>query len=156
MSQTGVDFKTAVEQEAARLRLVHPTPDDIPTCINMAELVTSCHAIRSQVKSWYRYGEMTKCGWKHDDFKFCLSMKWMEHDQRYDAWIQRRAEWWAKRRLEKSSEDVWAMRDKPIPNFPPPVTDEEIHNMKKRRAVRCHVTIDSVKLLEMCNLPYSR
>ncbi len=70
----------------------------------------------------------------------------MEHDERYDAWIQRRAEWWAKRRLEKSSEDVWAMREyvcsfrslavsntlnsKPIPNFPPPVTDEEIHDMK--------------------------
>lgn len=34
----------------------------------------------------------------------------MELDERRDAWIRRRAEWWAHRRLGKSSEDVWEMR----------------------------------------------
>ncbi|KAK0430865.1 hypothetical protein EV421DRAFT_1721090 [Armillaria borealis] len=107
---TGVNFATAVKQEAAYLRLVHPTPDDIPSCFRLMELAMGCHGIRSQVKSWYQHGESSRCAHKHDDFKFCLSMKWMESGQRYDAWINRRAEWWAKRRLDKSSEDVWAMR----------------------------------------------
>ncbi|KAK0449591.1 uncharacterized protein EV420DRAFT_1564880 [Desarmillaria tabescens] len=129
MSQTGVDFATAVKQEAAYLRLVHPTSDDIPSCFRLMELAMGCHGIRSQVKSWYRHGESSRCAHKHDDFKFCLSMKWMESDQRYDAWINRRAEWWAKRRLDKSSEDVWAMRTEPRTSFPRPVTDEEIRQV---------------------------
>ncbi|KAG7445576.1 uncharacterized protein BT62DRAFT_896358 [Guyanagaster necrorhizus] len=129
MSQTGVDFATAVKQEATYLRLVHPTPDDIPSCFRLMELAMGCHGIRSQVKSWYRQGESSRCAYKHDDFKFCLSMKWMESDERYEAWINRRAEWWARRRLDKSSEDVWAMRMEPRKSFPRPVTDKEIQSV---------------------------
>ncbi len=40
---TGVDFATAVKQEAAYLRLVHPTPDDIPSCFRLMELAMGCH-----------------------------------------------------------------------------------------------------------------
>ena len=45
-----------------------------------------------------------------EDFKFCMANKSLHPEDRRDAWIRRRAEWWAKRRLEKSSEDVWEMR----------------------------------------------
>jgi hypothetical protein len=63
-----------------------------------------------QLKSLYRYGEMSKCGQKMEDFKFCMANKSLHPEDRRDAWIRRRAEWWAKRRLERSSEDVWEMR----------------------------------------------
>ena len=39
-----------------------------------------------------------------------MSLKGLHPEERRDAWIRRRAEWWARRRLEKSSEDVWDIR----------------------------------------------
>ena len=35
----------------------------------------------------------------------------MHPEEQREAWIRRRAEWWAHRRLEKSSEDVWDLRE---------------------------------------------
>ncbi|EEB89958.1 hypothetical protein MPER_11894, partial [Moniliophthora perniciosa FA553] len=82
--------------------------------------------VRSQVKSWYRHGEGTKCSAKLEDFKFCMGLKWQEPDERRDAWIRRRAEWWARRRLAKSSEDVWEMRKEPPVAYPRRLTEEEL------------------------------
>ncbi|KAK0224594.1 hypothetical protein EDD85DRAFT_743634, partial [Armillaria nabsnona] len=54
----------------ANLRLVHPTQDDIPSCVWLMELSMGCHVcIRSQVESWHRHGESSRCAHKHDDFK---------------------------------------------------------------------------------------
>ncbi|KIM46933.1 hypothetical protein M413DRAFT_16496 [Hebeloma cylindrosporum] len=106
-----LDFKTAVEQEEARLRLLHPTPSDIPGCVSVFDDYISCSVIRSQVKSIYRFGHRTNCDRKFEEFKFCLSLKIMHPEEQRDAWIRRRAEWWAHRRLGKSSEDVWDIRE---------------------------------------------
>jgi hypothetical protein len=35
----------------------------------------------------------------------------MHPEERREAWIRRRAEWWANRRLGRSSEDVWDVRE---------------------------------------------
>jgi hypothetical protein len=53
---------------------------------------------------------MAQCAEKFQDWRFCLKQRGLEPDDRREAWLQRRAEWWARRRLEKSSEDVWEMR----------------------------------------------
>ncbi|KAF8070527.1 MCM-domain-containing protein [Lyophyllum atratum] len=50
-----------------------------------------------------------------EDFKFCLSLKSLHPEERRDAWITRRAEWWAHRRLAKSSEDIWDIRESASP-----------------------------------------
>lgn len=63
-----------------------------------------------QIKSLYRYGQTSACGSKLDEFKFCMSIKSLHPEEKRDVWIRRRAEWWARRRLGKSSEDVWEMR----------------------------------------------
>ena len=63
-----------------------------------------------QLKSLYRFGHMSVCGEKLQDFKYCMSLKSMHPDDKRDAWIRHRAEWWASRRLGKSSEHVWDMR----------------------------------------------
>ncbi|KAF9792507.1 hypothetical protein BJ322DRAFT_997181 [Thelephora terrestris] len=113
------DFEEIVKQEEARLRIVHPTAEDIPGCMTLLDDFLSCNILGVQLKSLYRYGEMSKCGQKMGDFKFCMANKSLHPEDRRDAWIHRRAEWWAKRRLEKSSEDVWEIRKEPLKNFPP-------------------------------------
>lgn len=35
----------------------------------------------------------------------------MHPEEQREAWIRRRAEWWAHRRIEQSSEDVWDIRE---------------------------------------------
>jgi hypothetical protein len=67
-------------------------------------------ALGSQFRSLYRSGTMADCGRKMDEFKFCLSLKSASPEDRRSEWIRRRAEWWARRRLGKSSEDVWEAR----------------------------------------------
>ena len=111
MSTGKPDFKTAVRQEEAHLRLLYPTADDIPGCISLFDTYLSCGVIRSQLKSIYRYGQRPECSQKLEDFKFCLTLKSLHPEERRDAWITRRAEWWARRRLGKSSEDIWDVRE---------------------------------------------
>lgn len=46
-----LDFKTAVEQEEARLRLLHPTPSDVPGCISVFDDYISCSGEHSSSPS---------------------------------------------------------------------------------------------------------
>ena len=73
--------------------------------------------VGKQLTSLYRYGHMSVCGPKLEEFKFCMSLKGLHPEERRDAWIRRRAEWWARRRLEKSSEDVWDIRTYVAPHL---------------------------------------
>ncbi|KAM6497911.1 Protein of unknown function (DUF3128) domain containing protein [Amanita muscaria] len=120
------DFGRAVKQEEEYLRRLYPTPDDIPGCMSLFDTFLSCNVIRSQVKSLYRHGERPDCSQKLEDFKFCLTLKSLHPEERRDVWIQRRAEWWAKRRSDRSSEDVWDIREEPLKSFPKPITGEEV------------------------------
>jgi len=113
-----------VQEEIARLQLLHPAPVDIPGCFTAFDEYLACNVIRTQIKNVYRFGERTKCDRKFQDFKFCLTTKMMHPEERREAWIRRRAEWWANRRLERSSEDVWDLREEPLVNFPRPMTAE--------------------------------
>jgi hypothetical protein len=58
----------------------------------------------------YRYGTPKDCSDKFEEFKFCMSIKNLSQERREQVWVRRRAEWWARRRLGKSSEDVWEAR----------------------------------------------
>ena len=122
-------FNTVVEEETARLKLLHPTPEDIPGCLKLFDDFLMCNGARTSAKGWnelhwlmrfvalgsqlrslYRYGGMASCSRKLEDFKFCMSLKALSAEDKREAWIRRRAEWWATRRLSKSSEDVWDVR----------------------------------------------
>ncbi|TFK44785.1 hypothetical protein BDQ12DRAFT_621174 [Crucibulum laeve] len=118
-----LDFKTTVAQEEAYLRIVYPTPSDIPSCLSLFDDYLSCNVIRNQIKSLYRYGERRECAQKVEDFKFCLLHTSMHPEEKRDAWIRRRAEWWANRRLGKSSEGVWDIREEPLKSFPKPLSE---------------------------------
>ncbi|KAF7782618.1 hypothetical protein Agabi119p4_1994 [Agaricus bisporus var. burnettii] len=116
--------QTVFEQERDRLRKLHPTPTEIPSCLSLFDDYISCSVIRSQIKSLYRFGHRPECSPKFEEFKFCLSLKSLHPEERREVWIQRRAEWWARKRLDKSSEDVWDIRTEPLQAFPKPITDE--------------------------------
>ncbi|KIJ40981.1 hypothetical protein M422DRAFT_780619 [Sphaerobolus stellatus SS14] len=116
-----LDFNTAVQQEVAYISAIHPKPEDIPGCLSILDDFMRCNVLGSQLRSLYRYGEQAQCKHKFENFKFCLSLKALEEDERRTAWIQRKAEWWARRRVTKSSEDVWDIRSEPPKNYPPPI-----------------------------------
>ncbi|VDB96187.1 unnamed protein product [Peniophora sp. CBMAI 1063] len=111
-------FKEAVRQEEQRLRLLHPTPDSIPSCMSLFDDLISCNTVGRQFRSLYRFGEMAHCSGKYTDWKFCLSVKGLHEEQRRDAWTRNRAEWWARRRLGASSESVWDLRSEKLQDYP--------------------------------------
>ncbi|KIY46770.1 hypothetical protein FISHEDRAFT_46610 [Fistulina hepatica ATCC 64428] len=126
MSELNKSFEAIVQQEEAYLRRVHPTPADVPSCISHFDNILACHGVRGQLKSLYRYGHRPNCKDKIAEFKFCLSLKWShEPEERREIWIRRRAEWWAHRRIGRSSEDVWDMRTEPLGPIKP-IKDEDI------------------------------
>ncbi|KDQ53622.1 hypothetical protein JAAARDRAFT_161752 [Jaapia argillacea MUCL 33604] len=117
MSSTS--FETAVKQEEEYLRKVHPTPEEVPGCMKLLDDFLLCHVMGNQLKSMYRYGQMSVCSPKLEEFKYCMTIKSLHPEERRNAWIRHRAEWWASRRLAKSSEDVWELRTEPLKNWPP-------------------------------------
>jgi hypothetical protein len=46
-----VDFETAVKQEEAYLRQVHPKVEDIPTCLSLFDEYLRCHGERGRYLS---------------------------------------------------------------------------------------------------------
>lgn len=78
------------------------------SCLTAFDNLLLCYSLSNQLKSIYRYGELNhSCPSKLDDFKFCLSLKALDKDQRAGLWHQRKAE----KILERpNSEDVWDRR----------------------------------------------
>jgi hypothetical protein len=67
--------------------------------------------LASQTTSLYRQGRLKEdCQDIFHDWAFCLTLRGLEPEEKRRQWIQRRAEWWARRRLGRSSEDVWDAR----------------------------------------------
>ncbi|PPQ79944.1 hypothetical protein CVT25_003016 [Psilocybe cyanescens] len=119
------DFKTVVKQEEDRLRLLHPTPADVPGCVSVFDDYLGCSGTKILcIYGVSRVQSQSSCEQKFQEFKFCLSLKTMHPEEQREAWIRRRAEWWANRRLTKSSEDVWDMREQPLENFPKRITED--------------------------------
>ncbi|KAA1476765.1 hypothetical protein DENSPDRAFT_843837 [Dentipellis sp. KUC8613] len=112
------DFNSTVKEEVARLEVLHPTPEDIPSCMTLFDQFLTCNMLATQFRSLYRYGEMAQCRPKWTEFKFCMSINRMHPEERRRAWIQHRAEWWARRRMGASSENVWEVRREPLKDFP--------------------------------------
>lgn len=53
-----LDFKVAVEQEEARLRLLHPTPSDIPGCFNTFDDFLACSRKRLRYPSRLKFNTL--------------------------------------------------------------------------------------------------
>ncbi|KAF8756199.1 hypothetical protein RHS01_04780 [Rhizoctonia solani] len=125
MSTTGDgsrSFSAALAQEETRLSAEYPKLKiSQHACRILTNSSLPCPlALGPQFKAMYRHGTLAVCQPKFEEFKFCLSIKMLEPEERRKAWIRRRAEWWASRRVGKSSEDVWEIRTEPLQNFPPP------------------------------------
>lgn len=82
----------------------------VPSCSSLFDAWASCTALGPQFKAVYRYGAAQLCTDKLEDFKYCLTLKGMDAEQRRATWIRHRAEKAATQRLTQSSEDVWDLK----------------------------------------------
>ncbi|BGP34118.1 hypothetical protein JCM10296v2_005933 [Rhodotorula toruloides] len=103
-------FESLVEEELPIQRHSVAMQGGMPSCMTIFDDFVSCYSLGSQFKSIYRHGSTRDCTPKFEDFKFCMSMRKLSDEKREDLWVKRRAEWWARRRLGRSSEDVWDAR----------------------------------------------
>ncbi|WVQ81368.1 hypothetical protein IAT38_003491 [Cryptococcus sp. DSM 104549] len=121
-------YEAILKDETEYQDMQYPTTEEVPGCMKLFDQFLSCYALFPQMRSFYRYGDFHDCTWRLQDFKHCLSLKSEDPEAKRELWIKRRAEWWAKRRVERSSEDVWDLRTEKLSNFPPlgeEVTSEE-------------------------------
>ncbi|GAA5869098.1 hypothetical protein JCM8547_008697 [Rhodosporidiobolus lusitaniae] len=103
-------FESLVEEEIPIQRHSVEMEGGMPKCLTLFDNFLLCYSLASQIKSVYRHGAPRDCTPKFEDFKFCMSVKGLSEEKREEVWVRRRAEWWAERRLGKSSEDVWEAR----------------------------------------------
>ncbi|CAD6584725.1 MAG: hypothetical protein CYPHOPRED_002831 [Cyphobasidiales sp. Tagirdzhanova-0007] len=100
-------FADVVEDEIATQRINLPINGGLPSCVTLFDNFLLCFAVGSQFTSLYRYGTARDCSAKWDDFKFCMANRSLSEEQKTEEWIKRRAEFWAVKRLESSSEEIW-------------------------------------------------
>lgn len=110
---TSTQYERFVAEDVAYHKAATPL-SEMPSCTDMFDKWASCFALGPQLKAVYRYGGMQDCRAKLDDFKYCLTMKGMSPDEKYEAWIRRKAEKTAERRMgRESAENVWELRRDP-------------------------------------------
>ncbi|GAA6020640.1 hypothetical protein JCM11491_001130 [Sporobolomyces phaffii] len=100
-------FESLVEEELPIQRHSVAMEGGMPSCLTLFDNFLLCYSLASQTKSVYRHGAPRDCSPKFEDFKFCMSVKSLSEERKQEVWVKRRAEWWAQRRLGRSSEDVW-------------------------------------------------
>lgn len=133
MADKSRNFVKLVSEEESRLASLHPSTSDVPGCLTLFDTFMQCYSepltlsrlspsrriqkiilhavvVGNQIRSLYRYGRGSECSEKWNDVKFCMSLKALEGEERRRAWLRYRAEWWAQRRMGRSSEDVWETR----------------------------------------------
>ncbi|GAA5889222.1 hypothetical protein JCM6882_000679 [Rhodosporidiobolus microsporus] len=103
-------LESLVEEELPIQRHSVAMEGGMPSCLTLFDNFLLCYSLASQIKSVYRHGAPRDCTPKFEDFKFCMSVKGLSEEKKEEVWVRRRAEWWAERRLGKSSEDVWDAR----------------------------------------------
>ncbi|CBQ73548.1 conserved hypothetical protein [Sporisorium reilianum SRZ2] len=106
-------YEQYVAEEVAYHKASTPI-SEMPSCTDMFDKWAQCFALGPQLKAVYRYGGVQDCKAKLDDFKYCLTMKGMSQEEKYEAWIQRKAQTTAGKRLgRESAENVWQIRRDP-------------------------------------------
>ncbi|KAI3475961.1 hypothetical protein L1887_62519 [Cichorium endivia] len=109
---SGSKYEELIAEDVAYHKASTPL-EDMPSCTTMFDKWAQCFALGPQIKAVYRYGGLQDCRDKLDDFKFCLTMKGMSPEEKYETWIRRKAEKTASQRLgRESSENVWQIRSR--------------------------------------------
>ncbi|SCV71618.1 BQ2448_3206 [Microbotryum intermedium] len=109
-SSTSRTFASLVEEERPLQAASVAMEGGMPSCIKLFDQYLSCYSLNSQIRSLYRHGTVKDCSPQFQEFKFCLSLKAQTNEERDAIWVQRRSEMWARRRMERNSEDVWEVR----------------------------------------------
>ncbi|KAM3584659.1 hypothetical protein VKS41_003466 [Umbelopsis sp. WA50703] len=83
------------------------------------DAVFQCYS--AQALNYYRYGEKKDCSVKWDDFKLCLSTKTKSPLTAKKMLDDRRKEKEKSKRIQRSSEDVWTLKEIPQADTTPSV-----------------------------------
>ncbi|KAL9941011.1 hypothetical protein V8E36_000499 [Tilletia maclaganii] len=106
-------FQRVVQQELV-IQAASMSKEEMPSCTKLFDEVVRCYALFPQIRHIYRYGNISDCADKSDNWKACLMLRGLDGEEKYKAWIQRRAEIAAHKRLSKeSTEEVWSFRTGP-------------------------------------------
>ncbi|KAM0751638.1 hypothetical protein T439DRAFT_312989 [Meredithblackwellia eburnea MCA 4105] len=108
-------FNSLVQEEIPIQTAAVNMQGGMPSCLTLFDNYLLCYSLAAQFKALYRFGQPQGCPAKFEDFKFCMSLKGVSDDKKKEAWIRRRAEHWAHRRMAKNSEDVWTARKNVYP-----------------------------------------
>ncbi|GAA5961495.1 hypothetical protein JCM3765_003607 [Sporobolomyces pararoseus] len=100
-------FESLVQEELPIQRHSVNMEGGMPSCLTLFDNFLLCYSLAAQTKSLYRHGKPRDCSPKFEDFKFCMSIKSLSEEKKEEVWVKRRSEWWAERRMGRSSEDVW-------------------------------------------------
>ncbi|CAM0136659.1 unnamed protein product [Umbelopsis sp. WA50703] len=85
------------------------------------DAVFQCYTLGAQALNYYRYGEKKDCSVKWDDFKLCLSTKTKSPLTAKKMLDDRRKEKEKSKRIQRSSEDVWTLKEIPQADTTPSV-----------------------------------
>ncbi|KAL9081820.1 MAG: hypothetical protein Q9159_007004 [Coniocarpon cinnabarinum] len=87
---------------------------DTMSCTQAFDNAYYCASMGGQLNNIYRYGGLRSCTEQWKQWRFCMRMKTMSEDEkkkRIREWYLRKD---AVRRVGKSSEDVWEVRQDPV------------------------------------------
>ncbi|KAK0534206.1 hypothetical protein OC834_001993 [Tilletia horrida] len=119
-------FERLVKQELV-IQAAAMSKDEMPSCTKLFDRCLSCFALFPQLNAIYRHGSFSACEDKVDDWKACLTLRGLDPDEKYKAWIQRRAEIAAHKRMGKqSTEDIWSFRLTPDGTYVDPEHENEV------------------------------
>ncbi|CAG8464036.1 438_t:CDS:2 [Cetraspora pellucida] len=87
--------------------------DDKYNCSLATELdyFVMCYSLGGQAVNYYRYGERKDCSKRWQSLKFCIQLKSKSLEERKKMILEREAMKEAKYKKQKSSLDVWELRE---------------------------------------------
>ena len=105
VGEARADMDTLRREELVLEAAANPRDEFPPSCLTLFDRWLTCYALGPQFRSIYRYGTIADCAPRREDFKFCLTLRSLEPEERRAKWLERRAEAKAhKRKGFRSSE----------------------------------------------------
>ena len=115
VGEARADMDTLRREELVLEAAANPRDEFPPSCLTLFDRWLTCYALGPQFRSIYRYGTIADCAPRREDFKYCLTLRSLEPEERRAKWLERRAEAKAhKRKGFRSSEAVCDMRREPL------------------------------------------
>ena len=92
VGEARADMDTLRREELVLEAAANPRDEFPPSCLTLFDRWLTCYALGPQFRSIYRYGTIADCAPRREDFKYCLTLRSLEPEERRAKWLERRAE----------------------------------------------------------------